>query len=834
MYFYTNFHQYKGYVLLRGYRDGRRIQEKIKLKPYLFVETEKQTKYKNVFGKSVGRLDFDSTFDARNFIKENQHSTIYGMTNYHYVFINDEFKGNVEYNLENISIVSLDIETLADGGFPDIQKADKEITAITMKKKGRTYVLGLGDYTPHRPDTYYIKCKDEADMLRKFVEAWEKLSADVVTGWNIEFFDIPYLINRISRIVGRKYAERLSPWGILEEKMIYFNGKDQQSYAPVGVSIIDYMQAYKKFSFKNEESYKLDHIAKVVLDAQKLDYSEYGSLHQLYLKDFQKYVEYNVHDTDLIDRLEDKLGFIKQIILIAYIAKVNYPNSFTSVRLWDSIIHNYLMSKNIVVNPGGDKKSTHQIAGGYVKHPMPGQYPWVVSFDLNSLYPHLIMQYNISPETLVKSSGVFIDIDELVKKGQYEDWKYLVENKLTVCPTGCYFTTEKRGFMPELMDKFYNDRKKYQAELKKTKRAIEAETDKDKKVELERQATVLHNVQLAIKIMINSMYGASANLWFRWFDEKLAESITLSGQLSIKWIEKYLNIFFNDVFGTNDKDYIIAMDTDSVYVNMENVARVFKSKNPSITDSEICDKINEFCEKHVEKAINDAYKSLAVTMNAYEQKMVMKRENIANKGIWTAKKRYILNVMDSEGIKYAEPKLKMVGIEAIRSSTPETCRKALKEAIFIIMNKDQNALVDYVEEYRNKFSTLKFHEVAMASTCNGLNEYGSNITVYKKGTPMHVRAALTYNKLLKDLGLNDTIEQIYEGNKIKFSLMRVPNPTREDVLACPAELAEELGMSKYIDYDAQFNKVFVEPLKGILDPIGWSIEKQMSLNSFFE
>lgn len=833
--FYTNFHQYKGHILIRGYEGKKRVEQKIKLQPSLFIESDKPSKYQNVFGQNVEKIDFNSTFDCRSYIKENDYKKIYGMTTYQYPHINQQFPGQMDFRYEYISIVNIDIETRADSGFPDIQKADKEITAITLMKGNKIIALGCRDFTTDNPNILYIKCENEKQLLLKFIEIWtsKEFSPDIVTGWNIEFFDIPYIVNRISKILGREYAEKLSPWGILEEKSIFFNGRDQQSYAPVGIAILDYMQAYKKFSFKNQESYKLDYIARIELGKEKLDYSEYDSLDDFYLKDFQKFMEYNIYDTVLISLLEEKLGFIAQIVSIAYDAKVNYIDAFTSVRLWDVIIHNYLMEKNIVVDPGTNKKSTHVIAGGYVKHPDPGLYKWVVSFDLNSLYPHLIMQYNISPETFFNSIGEFLDIDDIVQSGlpnhRHEGItlkEFLIGNNLTICPTGCMFSKNIRGFLPELMQKLYDDRKTYQAKMKEAKKKLEVETDPILKFALEKEVARNHNMQLAKKIQLNSAYGALANVWFRWFDERYAESITLSGQLSIKWIEKYINEYLVKIAGQDD--YIVAMDTDSVYLKLDKIVDlIFKGKDA--TTDQITTALDKFCEEKLQTLINDAFKKLSEMMNAYEQKMVMKRENISNKAIWTAKKRYILNVCDSEGFRYSSPKIKMVGIEAIKSSTPEVCRKALKEAIDILLNKDQDSLIEYVDQFRSKHKSLQFHEIASPRSVNGITEYSSSVTLYRKGTPIHVRGSLVYNQLLKKHAIDDKMQKIFDGDKIKYSYMTIPNPTNENVLACPGELPAEFGMDKYIDYETQFSKTFEEPLKSITDPIGWELEKRQTL-----
>jgi DNA polymerase elongation subunit (family B) len=291
----------------------------------------------------------------------------------------------------------------ADQGFPDITTADKEITAITMKKNDMYIVLGCGEFVTDNEKIKYIRCKDEHELLLKFLDVWRSkwFSPDLITGWNVEGFDIPYIVNRIRRVLGHNMAKKLSPWEILEERTIQFMGREQQVFIPVGISTLDYLQLYKKFSFTNQESYRLDHIAFVELGERKMDYSEYDSLFGLYKNDFQKFIEYNIKDVDLVDRLDEKLKLIEQVFAIAYDGKVNYQDAFTSVRMWDVIIHNYLLNQRIVVPQLRVGNKDGQIIGAYVKDPKKGMHKWVVSFDLNSLYPHIIMQYNISPETYI-------------------------------------------------------------------------------------------------------------------------------------------------------------------------------------------------------------------------------------------------------------------------------------------------------------------------------------------------------------------------------------------------------------------------------------------------
>ena len=828
----------RGDILLRGYENGQRVQQRIPCKPYLFVNSKfGNSEYRNLKGKPVDRIDFDSPADARDFTKRYSDVDgfdIYGLTNYVYTFINDTYRGSIDYDPAIISLVNIDIEVAADQGFPNIQIADKEITAITMKKNDLYIALGCGDFVSDNPKVKYLKCNDESELLLKFLDVWRSkaFSPDVVTGWNIEMFDIPYIVNRIKRVLGDNMAKKMSPWELLEEKTITIAGNDYQAYVPVGISTLDYLQCYRKFSFTMQESYRLDHICHVELGERKMDYSEYDSLFDLYKKNYQLFIEYNIRDVDLVGRLEDKLKLLEQIYAIAYDGKVNYQDAFTSVRMWDVIIHNYLLSQKIVVPQAKVNDKERQIIGAFVKDPKVGMHKWVVSFDLNSLYPHLIMQYNISPETYVGQlpaiggdDGVQKILDGYLNEPSIRN--QLIEQNVTCAASGCMFDKDYQGFLPKLMQNMYDDRVIFKNRMIEAKKAYELDPSEDNVKAIAQN----HNMQLAKKIQLNSAYGALANAYFRWFDNKLAESITLSGQLSIKWIEREMNIYLNKLFKTEKEDYVIACDTDSMYITLDRLVDQCCAEGLSIP--EVTKFLDSVCEKKLEPFINDCYERLSGYVNAYDQKMKMKREAIADKGIWTAKKRYMLNVWNNEGVSYSEAKLKVMGIEAVRSSTPAACRSNIKKLISLIMTGTEDDVINFIQDFRVEFSKLPFEDVAFPRGCRSLAEYSDRDTVYRKATPIHVRGALTYNHLLKQRKLDQRFPLINEGDKIKFCYMKVPNPTRENVFAVPNALPPQLALEQFIDYDMQFDKAFVEPIKTILDAIGWRVEKKANLDSFW-
>ena len=837
MKFYTNVSRYGNMILLRGYDHNKRITEKIKYGPKLYVSTNRPTNWKTLDGTSVGEVAFDSMRNATEWVRQNKDTAgrhIFGNTRYISTFINDHYPGHIEFDRNKINVTTIDIEVASDDGFPEPDKAEHKVTAITIKNNiDNTYhIWGLGDYDvekslmkTHR--VVYNKCDNEADLLIKFVTHWSQPSnvPDVVTGWNTRFFDIPYLVNRIHKLIGEAYVKRLSPWGMIDRQDITKMGRTQTSYDLKGISQLDYLDLFQKFgySYGPQESYKLDHIAHVVLGEKKLSYEEYGNLHSLYKHNYQKFIDYNIKDVELVDRIEDKMGLITLCMTMAYKGGVNYNDTFGTTAIWDTIIYRKLYENNIVIPFIEDKVKTFY-PGGYVKEPQVGIHENLVSFDLNSLYPSIIMQYNMSPETIADGEYGAIDIEQVLTKSQRPNNK-----GKALAANGQYFNTDKVGIIPMIIDEMYQERVTIKGDMIKAQKKLQ-KVDKNDKQELytiERDISIAENRQMAIKILLNSLYGAMGNKYFRFFDQRIAEAITLTGQLTIRWAEYELNSFLNRTMRTSSfKDYVVAIDTDSLYVCLDDIVNKFNPKNP-------IDFLDKICQDTLEPVLEKSYGDLYNMLGGVSNRMVMAREVIADRGIWTAKKRYILNVLDNEGVRYKEPKLKIMGIEAIKSSTPEPCRDALKELFKVIMSSSESEVQQSIEQFKNYFKTLPPDEIAFPRGVSKVKEYKDHNTVYKKGTPIHVRGSLLFNKQVQDLALKKKYALIQNGEKIKFVYLRTPNTIKENVIAFPDYLPEEFNLHKYIDYDMQFQKTFLDPIEPILNAVGWNSEEVVSLEDFF-
>ena len=848
--FYTNVQSLGGKILYRGVKDGKKIKLKIDYEPQLYLPARNgKGTHKALDGLDLIPKRFDGIREARDYVKQFDGipgaPKIYGNTRFEYAFIADQHPKMVDWDIDKIRIGNLDIEVGSENGFPDPYLANEPITAIAFKLIGGSMVVwGCGDYdnnldeTNKGVDVTYIKCKDEWSLCNAFIKYWSENPPDILTGWNTKFFDVPYLVNRFRKILGEDDTKKLSPWNYISERKTVINGRVMIAYGFLGVEQLDYIELYKWYApgGKSQESYRLDNIANVEIGERKLSYDEYDNLHELYRLNHQKFIEYNIRDVVLVERIDDKLKLLELGLTLAYDTKCNYEDIFAQTRMWDSMTYSYLFNKGIIVPPREVQDKDSAFEGAYVKEPQVGLHNWVASFDLNSLYPHLMMQYNISPETLIEPENYTDEMRAILSQGVSVD-KLLSKSVdlstldgVTVTPNGQFFRTDMQGFLPKMLEEMYEDRKKFKKLMLQAKQEYENEKDTNKKYDIEKRIARYDNLQLAKKVSLNSAYGALGSQYFRFYDLRMALGVTTAGQLSIRWIEAKINAYMNKLLGT-ENDYVIASDTDSIYLRMgELVDKFVKDQTDKQKVISVMDKI---CEEKIQPYIDKSYKELADYVHAYDQKMQMKREGLSDKGVWTAKKRYILNVYNNEGVQYAEPNMKVMGLEMIKSSTPSAIREKMKASIKLMMTGNEQQVQDFIAEFRKEFKKLPAEEISFPRGLNGLNTYSDPVMLFKKGTPIHVRGAIIYNHNLKKLNLTKKYPLIQEGEKLKFTYLKMPNHFKNDVISFPGRIPKEFELDNYIDYDLQFDKAFLEPISVILKCMNWSAEKTNSLEDFF-
>jgi len=878
MNFYTNISQWGNSLLVREVANGERLPpRRVKYKPTLYAATQEPTPFKTLKGAYVKPMLFNSIKSAKEWMEgySSQPELACGQTMFAYSYIADEFPDTIKWDTEHIKIFTIDIETECENGFPDPHEASEPLISITLKDHYTKEIMvwGVGKFNNTRDDVTYVECTTEGILIEKFLTFWQADYPDVITGWNTEFFDIPYICNRILNVFvenGEEQVKRLSPWKSVFSKKVFSMGRDHQIYEIQGVAALDYLDLYRKFTYTSQESYRLDHIAYVELGERK-DGNPFETFKEWYKKDFQSFIEYNITDVELVDRLEDKLKLIELCLTMAYDAKVNYTDVLGSVKYWDILIYNHLRKKNIVIPQKKKNTKAEKYEGAYVKDPQVGMHKWVMSFDLNSLYPHLIMQYNISPETILGTHKEKITVDKLLDKKV--DTSIL--KGVTLTPNGALFKTDTRGFLPEIMESIYNDRVIFKRKMLEAKQQYENTKDPKLLKDISRYS----NIQMAKKISLNSAYGAIGNVWFRYYDLLVAEAITTGGQLSIRWIERALNKYLNNLLGTDKHDYVLASDTDSVYITFDKLVNKVFGEQPDTT--KVINFLDTIATDKIEPFIDKSYSELAGYVNAYSNKMSMKREVIADKGIWTAKKRYILNAYDVEGVRYKEPQLKIMGIEAVKSSTPAPCRQKIKDALKIIMSGDEKQLNTFIQDFREEFMQLPLEDIAYPRSVNGIKKFTSNeksderdmkkrqererkknigkvgfvqtqfsdkgygtldgVTIkhglFASGAPIHCKGAILYNHLLERENLTHKYELIQEGDKIKFLHLKEPNIHQSSAISFMTKLPKELDFKSIIDYETQFTKSFVEPLKFITSKILWKIDdsygQQGTLEDFF-
>lgn len=838
MFFYTSVFKKGNYIYFRGIKNGKRINHKVLFQPSLHVLSSNRntpTKFRSIKGEPLEQIKFSSIKEAQEFVnsyKSIENFPIFGNTNFVYQFISRLFPETIQFDIKQVSLISIDIETTVNYGFPDPRIAAEEVLLITIDNfnTGKLTTFGCTPFETKKQNHQYILCANEKELLSKFIDFLKSDYPDIITGWNVQLFDIAYLSSRIIRVLGEDKLKECSPFQHISTREVPFaTGRTQLAYDWSGISTLDFLDLYKKFSYKTVENYKLDTIAKEELGDEKVKHP-YSSFKEFYTKDWSLFVDYNAHDAVLVNKLEEKMGLVNLILTMAFDAKCNFTDIYSSVRTWDCILYNYLLKQNIIIsNPSPiDESLDRQIMGAYVMEPNPGFYDWVVSFDATSLYPSIIMTWNMSPETLVQGEKYLADEEKSIVSliNREVSLDNLVEKNYTMTANGQCFTRTKKGIFPELIEFYFAARQT----AKKAMLKAQDEYEKTKDPKYISQIATLNSKQMAAKILMNSLYGAMGNIHFRYYDIRIAEGITMTGQLIIRSVGKKLNEYINKRCNTNDYVYSFYSDTDSTYFTLGPfVNDQLKDKSKR----EIVQYIDKFCTEKIEPTINAECKEIGKYLNVHTQKIKFKREVIADRGIWIAKKRYALNVYNAEGVEYTTPKVKVLGMEIVRSSTPPLARTILKTAVNLALTSTEEAFQSFIQDAENEWYTCTPEEISFPRGINGLSKYTDSNSIYKLGTPVHVKGALIYNHYVKEKGIENTHRLIEEGDKIKFVYLSRPNTLNADVITFVDSIPPELNVLRHVDYDKMFEKIILNPLTSLATKIGWSVRQSYTVEDLF-
>ncbi len=844
--FYTHFHQTNRAVFVRYVnKEGKRVSEwRNDCKPTLYIKSNKPTKYKSLYDDPIAPVKFDSIAEAREFIKQYEDVdgfSIFGNQYFSYDYIDNMFKGDIEFDEKQILTYIIDIETEIDGKFPNKDAAIEPINVLTIfdikneKITTWTYKPVVKKEINHGFPVEYRTFSNEYRMLEDFIGWFSCDYPDVLTGWHTAGFDIPFLINRIKRIMGEEFANKLSPVGRIREFQNKINGETE--FEIIGIQHLDYLRLYKYF-IPGERDFSLNAVSEELLGEKKLE-NPFDSFAEFYQKDWDRFVDYNIKDTILVYRLDKKLKLLNLNYTLTYLAKVNYSDTLGKTRAWDVYIQNNLKKNNIFVNVDKNSYNTDSdepngIMGGFVLEPRAGKYKWIVSFDANSLYPSIIRSLNISPETFLKYDDVPDELIQFYGRNMIEDLlnnkvditELLKKHNLSMSANGYFYRNDKQGIIPHLVEKVYNLRVEKKNEMKKFLKLEQEETDKKKKKEYEDKAASLDAMQNAAKIFINSVYGAMACSYFRFFNERLAESVTATGQYFVRYTAKKTSIYIDSLSGKNDS--LVYIDTDSNMFSLESLIEKYNKGN--ITDkSKMVELIDQICKKKISPKIDECCNDVAISLNSFENSFAVKREKICESGIWIAKKRYALMILDNEGLRLKEPKFYVTGLEIKRSSTPKLVKDALEKCIKIVLSGTESELKNYTSEFKKKFMEESLENISIPCGVNGLSKYNGK----DKGVPQHVKAAILYNRMINERGISGKYAPITEGGKMKRLYLKIPNPCKSDVIGYNTKLPVEFGLHDYVDRNIMFEKTFIVPLERVTNAVGWNYKNFSNIESLF-
>jgi len=817
-------------------KTGKRVVTKTPYSPYFYVETNMDNHDAlSIFNTKLKKKVFKNSFERNKAAQDGAIKRLYHNIQVEQQFLIEKFRDDYEkpeFSANPLKVCFLDIEVYSPDEFPEAKDAKHPINLITIydNLSETFYTWGCKPYTPSRKNVVYTECSGEIDLLNKFLEFWENdYYPDILSGWNTDFFDFPYTINRVNNLLGENAAKRLSPLKSLWcRKGIFVKGQELDRWYIHGVSAMDYMEVYKGFARGLLESYALNFVAQHELGEGKLAINA-TNLASLSEDDWNNFVDYNIQDVDLLVRMEKKLQFFKIIRMLAYKGLTSFEAALGKVQIVTGCVALEAYKHGMVIPTFVSGPTRDEIEGGYVRDPERGLKTAIVSYDANSLYPNTIITLNISPETKIGKIIAKDDTDTTLLLASGKEYKLSNEKfakfaeleKLAISKANVLYTQKKKGVVPSLIDGLYSERvknKNQYIEYKKQLSNLTPDTDEYKtcKFNMERADTIQH----VIKILLNSIYGVFANKFSPICDSDHAGSITLTGQSVVKQAGIILDTYAKERYGVNVSLNIYG-DTDSTHVTIQPIVDKLKIKlfaNGKVTPEGI-----DLIDKEIGTYLNNEIKRWSASeFKSTDPRYFFKRESICDVGVYLQKKRYIIHVLNDEGANVS--KFKYVGVEIARSTTPKKAKELIKKVIEnSLIAQDQIKANSLYKEVYDSFKTLHVDEIAIRGGLSDLEKYEVKADGFKvgTGTPNHVKGAIWYNQLLKHLHLETKYERITSGGKVK-KIYIAPNKYNIDTLCYPYNFPPEFNEFK-VDYIEMFDTIIKPPILAVYEAIGWRL-----------
>ena len=843
-------------------KDGSRVHFDLDYRPYFYIETasQRESDRTSLYQTKLRKREFPNEYRRREAIDrmrggdDTAELRLFENLGAPQQFLVDEYwrtNSNDDFTQFPIKVCFVDIETYSPDEFPIPERAKDTINVITVYDTitQKYYTWGLGEYNTSNADVIYKNCTSERQLLVEFVNYIKTDYPDILTGWNSELFDIPYLINRITKVLGEDEAKKLSPIDVIYSRdLISQFGKYNKRWHIKGMSCVDYLDVYKKFSPGLKESYKLDAIAETELGQKKVDYGNIN-LSTLADSDWQLFVDYNIQDVRLLVKMEEKLQYLQLLRMLAYTGLTPFENAMGTLNVITgaAVIES---RKNGLVIPTFEKSKRYspgKYEGAYVGEPQRGFQDYIVSFDANSLYPNVMITLNLSPETKVGNIEIQKDGNIILNKvkgnpnilTKQNFYKGVKDCQLSISKAKVLFSQKKKGIFPAIVDNFYKRRVKLIKQMNKLKRQLSNLPDDDSsRPELEDKINKLHIKQFTIKIFINTVYGYFGNKHAPMGDPDISRSITLTGQAVIKQSNNILIDYIRSKCGLTEEEIqkeppVVYNDTDSVYITIKHLINhldiPFKTNSGKI-NKKVYDLVSDI-EDHLNREISAWGERV---LNTTDCRFQFKRESICDVGVFLQKKRYILHVLDDEGIP--TNKFKYTGVEVVRTTMPRAVKPYVKRIIeTMLQTKDYNETNSLLNEAYKVFSDLPIEDIAFTmgiskyktesrddygnvkDQCNGFSTY--------KGMPIHVKSAYYYNILLERNDLINKYETIGSGDKVRYFYVKQPNKYGIKSFAYKYYFPEEFRDDIHVDKETMFDKIIYSAIERLYESVDWKPRK---------